>query len=64
MNVTVAEHMKSLIAKIKEADTAYYKYDNPLMTDRDYDLLVDELKRLEQETGLIFAGSPTQHVAG
>lgn len=64
MNVTAAEHMKSLIAKIKEADTAYYKYDNPLMTDRDYDLLVDELKRLEQETGLIFAGSPTQHVAG
>ena len=59
-----AERMRNLIAKIKEADTAYYKYDNPIMTDRDYDSLMDELKNLEQETGVILSGSPTQHVAG
>ena len=62
--ITAAKRMKSLIAKIKEADTAYYKYDNPVITDRDYDLLMDERRKLEQETGLILAGSPTQQVAG
>lgn len=29
-----------LIEKIKEADIAYYKYDNPVLTDREYDLLL------------------------
>lgn len=56
--------MRELIRKIKEADTAYYKYDNPSMTDREYDLLVDELKGLEAETGLTLSGSPTQMVSG
>ncbi len=56
--------MRGLIRKIKEADTAYYKYDNPRMTDREYDLLVDELKGLEAETGLTLSGSPTQIVSG
>lgn len=51
-NQTKTERMRELIRKIKEADTAYYKYDNPSMTDREYDLLVDELKGLETETGL------------
>lgn len=36
----------------------------PPMTDREYDLLVDELKELETTTGLILSGSPTQTVSG
>lgn len=63
-NQTKTERMRELIRKIKEADTAYYKYDNPSMTDREYDLLVDELKGLETETGLTLSGSPTQMVSG
>lgn len=33
------QRMKTLIAKLTEADIAYYKNDAPIMTDRDYDLL-------------------------
>ena len=35
------QRMKTLIAKLTEADIAYYKNDAPIMTDRDYDLLYD-----------------------
>lgn len=56
--------MKELIAKIREADNAYFGEDAPVMTDREYDALVEELKRLETETGITFAGSPTGRVSG
>ena len=58
------QRMKTLIAKLTEADIAYYKNDAPIMTDRDYDLLYDELTQLETSTGVILAGSPTQKVSG
>ena len=38
--------------------------DNPIVSDREYDAQVDELTALEQETGIIFANSPTQKVSG
>lgn len=63
-NETQLERMKELIGIIKAADIAYYRDDNPMMTDREYDLLFDELKSMEEETGLILSGSPTQTVAG
>lgn len=63
-NKAKLERMKKLIDIIKAADIAYYRDDNPTMTDREYDLLVDELKQLESETGLILSGSPTQTVSG
>lgn len=63
-NKAKLERMKELIDIIKAADIAYYRDDNPSMTDREYDLLVDELKELESETGLILSGSPTQTVSG
>ena len=56
--------MKELIEKLTEADIAYYKNDNPIMTDREYDLLFDELAKLETETSLMLSGSPTQKVSG
>ena len=56
--------MKELIDKLKVADVAYYRDDNPIMTDREYDLLVDELQKLEAETGQILSGSPSQKVSG
>ena len=56
--------MKELIEKLTEADIAYYKNDNPIMTDREYDLLFDELAKLETETSLTLSGSPTQKVSG
>ena len=56
--------MKELIDKLKVADVAYYRDDNPIMTDREYDLLADELQKLEAETGQILSGSLTQKVSG
>ncbi|WP_373209975.1 DNA ligase LigA-related protein [Allofournierella massiliensis] len=56
--------MRELIGKIHDADMAYYQQDRPIMTDREYDQLVDELQALETETGLILSNSPTQHVGG
>lgn len=56
--------MKDLIGKITQADIAYYKHDEPIMSDRDYDRLYDELQTLEQETGITLSGSPTQKVSG
>ena len=63
-NQNLVQHMRELIDCIKAADVAYYRDDNPTMTDREYDLLVDELKELETTTGLILSGSPTQTVPG
>ena len=58
------ERMLELIAILNAADIAYYKHDKPSMTDRDYDLLTDELRDLEKDTGLILSNSPTQKVSG
>ena len=58
------EQMKSLITRLLEADEAYYGRDEPIMTDYEYDRLYDELVRLEKESGIVLASSPTQRVSG
>ena len=58
------EKMKQLIEELQRAAQAYYKYERPIMTDRAYDKLYDELEALEQKTGIVFANSPTQKVQG
>lgn len=63
-NQELVQHMRTLIDRIKAADVAYYRDDNPTMTDREYDLLVDELDKLEAVTGTILSGSPTLAVPG
>ena len=56
--------MKKLVEELSRASEAYYKYDKPIMTDKAYDKLYDDLEELEQKTGIIFANSPTQKVQG
>lgn len=56
--------MKELVKMLLQADVEYYKYDNPVMSDREYDLLTDELRVLEADTEIILSGSPTQKVSG
>lgn len=58
------ERMLELIGELTKADIAYYRDDHPIMTDREYDILMDELKELERDTGLTLSGSPTQKVSG
>lgn len=62
-NITL-ERMRALIARLTEADIAYYKNDEPIMSDWEYDQLTDELASLERDTGLVLSGSPTQKVSG
>ena len=54
--------MKELIEKLDEASKAYYAYGTEIMSNFEYDKLYDELEKLEEETGTILAGSPTQKV--
>ena len=60
----MTEQMKALIARLLEADEAYYGRDDPIMSDYEYDRLYDELVRLEKESGIVLAASPTQRVPG
>ena len=50
--------------QILDVVCAYYKHDAPVMSDLEYDRLMDELVALEEESGVILSGSPTQRVAG
>ncbi len=56
--------MKELVEKINEADKAYFGNDDPIMTDKEYDDLVEELTSLEKETGVRFNNSPIGKVGG
>ncbi len=56
------ERMKELSAILSEAAKAYYQESREIMTNLEYDRLYDELLALEEETGTVFAGSPTQMV--
>lgn len=42
----------------------YYVLDNPTVSDKEYDALYDELKRLEAESGEVYPDSPTRRVGG
>lgn len=54
--------IKELVDVLHKASIAYYRDDNPVMSDKQYDDLYDELESLEKETGLIYSNSPTQNV--
>lgn len=48
-NQNLMQHMRELIDRIKAADVAYYRDDNPTMTDREYDLLPDRWRKGRQQ---------------
>lgn len=56
--------IKELVDVLHKASIAYYRDDNSIISDKQYDDLYDELESLEKETGVILAGSPTQKVQG
>jgi DNA ligase (NAD+) len=57
------ERAEFLKKEIERANTAYYVLDRPIMSDADYDALMDELAALEAEfPDLLTPDSPTQRV--
>lgn len=58
------KRVKELVALLQKASYAYYGLDKPIMNDKEYDDLYDELVSLEKETECVLAGSPTQKVQG
>lgn len=55
------ERIKELVQLLNKANKAYYEQSNPIMSDREYDNLYNELVELEKETSIILSGSPTQY---
>ena len=55
--------MQQLIHELNEASDAYYNGRTELMTDYEWDMRFDELRRLETETGSTLPDSPTQKVS-
>ena len=54
--------MKGLVSILNEASDRYYNSGNPIMTDAQFDARLEDLRQLEEETGFVFANSPTQNV--
>lgn len=54
--------IKELTAVLNEAAKVYYSGTDEIMSNYEYDKLYDELVRLEKETGIVLAGSPTNRV--
>ena len=54
--------IRELVQVLSSAARAYYQEDREEMSNLEYDALYDELAALEQETGIVLAGSPTHQV--
>lgn len=56
------ERMKYLVRKLNEYSDSYYFGDSPLVSDEEFDALMDELRALEERTGTVLPDSPTHSV--
>ena len=56
-----AVKIRSLIDLLNKANKAYYYGESEMMSNKEYDLY-DQLKRLEDESGIIYSDSPTQNL--
>lgn len=59
-----ASEMRSLVNRLNETAYAYYVLDKPVISDKEWDALYDQLRAMEKESGIILPDSPTQRVGG
>jgi len=57
-----SDRIKELVDTLNKAAKVYYSGTDEIMSNLKYDRLYDELKTLEDETGIVLAGSPTHKV--
>ncbi len=62
----MAEHknMRELVDRLNDLAYRYYVLDEPVVSDKEYDALYDELVAQEKETGIVYPDSPTKRVGG
>ena len=58
------KRQQELTKLLNEYSYHYYVLEKPIVADYDYDVLYDELLKLEEETGVVLEDSPTQRVGG
>ena len=58
------EKMRELVDKLNEYAYRYYVLDEPVVSDKEYDAVYDELVELERRTAVTLSDSPTQRVGG
>lgn len=56
--------LRELADRLNEYNYHYYVLDAPLVSDKEYDALYDELRCLERETGIVLPESPTRRIGG
>ena len=56
------EEIREKVQLLNQASRAYYQESREIMSNLEYDRLYDELVRLEKETGIVLASSPTVNV--
>ena len=54
--------IRQLIDKLNEASYAYYNGKELIMDDAEFDYSLNKLKKLEEETHLVYSDSPTQRI--
>lgn len=62
MNATKKKEMETLITTLNDASSSYYNGGTSSMSDREWDAMFDQLKKMEKETGIVYPNSPTQGV--
>ena len=58
------DRKRQLVDLLNKYAHEYYVLDNPTVSDKEYDVLYDELKKLEFESGEVLFDSPTKRVGG
>ncbi|MGN0778415.1 MAG: NAD-dependent DNA ligase LigA [Aristaeellaceae bacterium] len=56
--------MRPLVDRLNETAYAYYVKDKPIISDKQWDELYDQLTALEKESGMTLPDSPTHRVGG
>ncbi|MCL2861984.1 MAG: NAD-dependent DNA ligase LigA [Firmicutes bacterium] len=64
MSDIIKEKITELVDLLNKYAHAYYVLDEPLVADKEYDELYDELVSLEKEHNFVLPHSPTQRVGG
>ncbi|HEY8424010.1 MAG TPA: NAD-dependent DNA ligase LigA [Clostridia bacterium] len=60
----MSDRMRELVDLLNLYAYHYYVLDDPIVSDKEYDQLYDELVALEKQTGIVLQDSPTRRIGG